>query len=310
MSTAVLSDHAGVLAWTGPPKRPPTRPAAKAVAGFAPRLVGPACIVASCASLQTASALATTVFAAFGPVATGALRFLPGALVLLAIVRPRFRGRSTGSWLTIATAGAAMVATNFLVYEAIARIPLGTAMTVVFLGPLALALLAARRRLDVAWAFAALVGVVMLTGEPGGTSPTGVAFALAAAGAVAITTLITLRVADQTDGHDGLALSIAVAALVTLPVGLPAALGGPELGDLGLVAAVGVLGIALPYALEFDALRRVGVKTYSILLSLDPAVAGLAGLVLLGQHLSPFELLGIALVMGASVGAVASRPAA
>jgi inner membrane transporter RhtA len=125
----------------------------------------------------------------------------------------------------------------------------------------------------------------------------------------AITTLITRRVADQTDGHDGLALSIAVAALLTLPVGLPAALGGPELGDLGLVAAVGVLGIALPYALEFDALRRVGVKTYSILLSLDPAVAGLAGLVLLGQHLSPFELLGIALAMGASVGAVASRPA-
>jgi inner membrane transporter RhtA len=114
-----------------------------------------------------------------------------------------------------------------------------------------------------------------------------VACALAAAGGVAVTTLLTRRVADRTDGHDGLALSIAVAALLTLPVGLPVAIGGPGLGDLGVVAAVGVLGIALPYALEFDALRRVGVKTYSILLSLDPAVAGLAGLFLLGQHLSP-----------------------
>lgn len=309
MSTTVIYDRAEVLAWTGPPKRPPPRPAAQAVAGFAPRLVGPACILASCASLQTASALATTVFAAFGPVGTGALRFLPGALVLLAIVPPRFRGRSTCSWLTIAGAGAAVVATNFLVYEAIARIPLGAAMTLVFLGPLALALLAARRRLDAAWAFAALAGVIMLSGEPAGASPTGVAFALAAGGAVAVTTLITRRVADQTDGHDGLALSISVAALVTLPVGLPVALGSPDLGGLGIVSAVGLLGIALPYALEFDALRRVGVKTYSILLSLDPAVAGLAGLVLLGQHLSPAEVFGIALVMAASVGAVASRPA-
>ena len=272
-------------------------------------MVGPACIVASCASLQTASALATTVFAAFGPLGTGALRFLPGALVLLVVVRPRFRGRSNSSWLTIAAGGTAMVATNFLVYEAIARIPLGAAMTIVFLGPLALALLAARRRLDVAWALAALVGVVALTGEPVGPSRIGVAFALAAGGAVAVTTLITRRVADRTDGHDGLALSITVAALLPLPVGLPAALGSPELGDLGVVAAVGVLGIALPYALEFDALRRVGVKTYSILLSLDPAVAALAGLVLLGQYLSTAELFGIALVMAASVGAVASRPA-
>jgi inner membrane transporter RhtA len=308
VSAALLADRAGVLAWTGPPKRRTPRRPARAVAGFAPRLVGPACIVTSCASLQTASALATTLFAAYGPVGTGALRFLPGALVLLALVRPRFRGRSTGSWVTIAAAGAAMAATNFLVYEAIARIPLGAAMTIVFLGPLALALFAARRRLDVAWAFAALAGVVMLTGGPSGASATGVAFALAAAGGVAVATLITRRVADQTDGHDGLALSITVAALLTLPVGLPVALSSPELGDLGVVSAVGMLGIALPYALEFDALRRVGVKTYSILLSLDPAVAGLAGLVLLGQHLSPPELFGIALVMGASVGAVASRP--
>jgi inner membrane transporter RhtA len=202
-----------------------------------------------------------------------------------------------------------MVATNFLVYEAIARIPLGATMTIVFLGPLALALLAARRGLDVAWALAALLGVIMLTGGPTSGSAGGLAFAFAAAGGVAVTTLIARRVADQTDGHEGLALSITVAALLTLPVGIPLALGSPVLGDLGIVAAVGLLGIALPYALEFDALRRVGVKTYSILLSIDPAIAGLAGLVLLGQHLSPSEIVGIALVMAASMGAVVSRPA-
>jgi inner membrane transporter RhtA len=264
--------------------------------------------VASCVSLQTASALATTVFATFGPAATGALRFLPGALLLLALVRPRLRGRSIHTWLTIAACGATVAATNFFAYEAIARIPLGVAMTLVFLGPLALALLGARRRLDVAWAFAAAIGVVILAGAPLGASPSGVAFALGAATCVAVTTLVARRLGSQTDGFDGLALAIGAAAVLTAPVGLPAAIASPHLDDLGVVIAVGVLGIALPYALEFSAIRRLGVKTYSILLSLDPAIAGLAGLLLLGQHLEPAEMLGIGLVMAASAGAVATRP--
>jgi inner membrane transporter RhtA len=245
------------------------------------------------------------VFAAFGSAGTGALRFLGAAVVLMALVRPRLRGRSISLWLTIATLGGATAATNVSFYEAIARIPLGTAGTLVFLGPLALALLRTRHRLDVACALAAAAGVVLVTGGPTAASLPGVAFALGAAGGVAASILLARRVTEQTNGQEGLALSITVAALITLPVGLPAALDAPDPADLAIVAVVGVLGIAVPYALEFNALRHVGVKTYSILLSLDPAVAGLAGLLLLGQHLDVPELIGLALVMAASAGATA-----
>jgi inner membrane transporter RhtA len=309
MASAAVIDAGGAVALAGPHHSPPPRfPRAGGAAEFAPRLIGPACIVGSCVSLQTAAALATTVFAAFGPAGTGALRFLAAGLVLLLFARPRFRGRSKSYWLVIAALGAAMAALNFCLYEAIARIPLGTAVTLLFLGPLALALLGSRRRLDIAWALAAAAGVVSLTGGPSGASLAGVAFALGAAASSAAAILLAARMGSQTTGLDGLALSVGAAAILTLPVALPAAIGAPDVSDLAIVAAVGVLGIGLPYALEFSALRRVGVKSYSILLSLDPAIAGLAGLLLLGQHLDPPELLGIGLVMAASAGALATQP--
>jgi len=309
MSAAALTSRAGAVALAGAPDRPRPPRAPRTAAARAPRLLGPAYILASCASLQTAAAIATTVFAAFGPAGTGALRFLSAAVVLMALIRPRVRGRSTRFWLTVTALGAATAATNFLLYEAIARIPLGTAGTLVFLGPLTLALLRTRHRLDFAWALAAGAGVVLLTGGPTVASVPGIAFALGAAAGVAASILIARRVGEQTDGLEGLALSIGVAALITLPAGLPAALDAPELVDLAIVGVVGVLGIAIPYALEFNALRRVGVKTYGILLSLDPAVAGLAGLLLLGQHLGVAETVGMGLVMAASAGAATIHPA-
>jgi inner membrane transporter RhtA len=309
MNSTVLADQSGAIVLAGGPQRPRRRRRpVPAVAGLAPQLVGPACIIASCASLQVGTALATTTFAAFGTSGTGGLRLLAGAFVLLAFARPRLRGRAAKSWLTIAAFGATMAATNVLLYAAVARIPLGAAVTLEFLGPLGLALLGARRRLDAAWAFTAAAGVALLTGGPTGASPVGSAFALGAGLSVAASILIARRVIDQTDGTEGLALSVTVAALLTLPASLPAVSDAPSVDNLAIVAAVGVLGIALPYALELNALRRVGVKTYSILLSLDPAIAGLAGLLLLGQHLNPAELCGIGLVVAASAGAVAARP--
>jgi inner membrane transporter RhtA len=248
------------------------------------------------------------VFAAFGAAGTGALRFAAAAVVLLALARPRLRGRPARSWATIAAFGAAMAAMNFCLYEAIARIPLGTAVTLQFLGPLAVALLGARRRLDAALALAAGAGVALLTGSLSGASLAGAAFALGAAAITAGSLLLAVRVADQSAGLDGLALAVGVAAILTLPASLPAALGAPRLGDLGIAAAVGLLGIAVPYALELSALRRLRVTTLGVLLSLDPAVAGLAGLLLLGQQLSLAELLGIALVIAASCGAVSGGP--
>lgn len=308
--SAILLATPGAVALAERRPGVPALPGARAAAGFAPRLVGPAYIVASCASLQTAAALATTMFASFGPAGTGALRFLAASLILMAVVRPRLRRRPAAFWRTVAALGATTAATNMLLYEAIARIPLGTAGTLVFLGPFALALLSTRRRLDIAWAVAAGIGVALLTGASAAGSALGVALALGAAASVAASILIARSVCRHSQGLDGLALSVAVAALITLPVGLPAAVDAARPLAVPVIAAVGALGIAIPYALEFSALRRVGVRTHSVLLSLDPAIAALAGLVLLGQQLDVAALLGIGLVTAASAGAVATLPAA
>jgi inner membrane transporter RhtA len=275
---------------------------------LARRFGGPLFVVGSSASLQTAAALATTVFAVYGPAGTGAMRFAVAAVVLLAVSRPRLRGRSRRFWLSVAQFGAVLAALNFSLYEAIARVPLSTAVTLQFLGPLALALLGLHRRLDVLWVLAASAGIVLLTGGPAGGSDAGIAFALLAAAITAASVLLARRVASESDGLDGLALAIAAAAVLTLPVGIPAAFGTREASDLAIVGAVGVLGIAVPYGLEYAALRLVSVKAFSVLLSLDPAIAALAGLAWLGQTLAPSDLLGIGLVVAASAGVMGRSP--
>lgn len=265
--------------------------------------------MASCASLQTGAALATTAFATFGAAGTGALRFVAGAVVLLSTVRPRVRGRTRETWVAIAGYGASLAITNVCLYEAIARIPLGFAVTVEFLGPLAVALIGSRRRLDIAWALAAAAGVLLLAGGSTGASLLGISFALGAAFSVAVSIFVAQRVTKHTDGVEGLSLSVSIAALFTLPIGVRAVLIAPVLHSLAVVAAVGVLAIALPYALEFNALRRVGIKTYSVLLSLDPAIAAVTALLILGQQLTLPETAGIGLVVAASAGAISTGQA-
>jgi inner membrane transporter RhtA len=262
--------------------------------------------VASCVSLQTAAAIATSVFATLGPAGTGALRFLAAALILLVAVRPRLHGRPAAFWRGAAALGATTAATNLFLYESIARIPLGTAATLVFIGPLTVALASTRRRLDIAWAAGAAIGVVLLTGGATAASWTGVALAIGAAASVATSILLLGRLGGRAEGADGLTMAIVIAAIITLPLGIKAAWGTAMLPAVPVIAAVGALGIAIPYLLEFAALRQIGVKTYSILLSLDPAIAALAGLLLLGQRLHIGEYLGIALVMAASGGSIAT----
>jgi inner membrane transporter RhtA len=283
------------------------REARSRAAGLSRRLGGPLCVVSSSASLQTAAALATTVFAVYGPAGTGALRFAAAAAVLLAVSRPRLRGRSRRFWVSVAQFGAVLAALNFSLYEAIARVPLSTAVTLQFLGPLALALLGMHRRVDLLWVLAASAGVVLLTGGPAGGSDAGIAFALLAAAITAASVLMARRVAAESSGLDGLALAITAAAVLTLPVGIPAAFGTQETLDLAIVGAVGLLGIAMPYALEYTAIRLVSVRAFSVLLSLDPAIAALAGLLWLGQTLAPTEVLGIGLVVAASAGVMGGR---
>jgi inner membrane transporter RhtA len=270
-------------------------------------LGGPLLVLASSASLQSSAALATTVFAVYGPVGTGALRFAFAAPVLLLVARPALRGRTRAFWLSVFALGVTLPALNFTLYEAISRLPLGTVVTLQFLGPLALALASIRRRLDLVWVAAAGAGVALITGGPGGDSTLGVLLALGAAAITMASLILSRRLATASSGLDGIAIALAVAACLTLPVAAPAAFATGAADELALVAAVALLGLALPYGLEYVAIRAVRVKTFSVLLSLDPAIAALAGVLWLGQRLSASEVLGIGLVVLATGGVMAAR---
>jgi inner membrane transporter RhtA len=281
-------------------RRPPGGPTA------ASRLGGPLLVLASSASLQSSAALATTVFAVYGPSGTGALRFAFAAPVFWVLVRPRLRGRTRGFWLTAAALGATLPVLNLALYEAMERIALGSVVTLQYLGPLALALATIRRRLDLAWVAAAGAGVGLITGGPSGGSTLGVLLALGAAAVTAASVALSRRLALESAGLDGMAVAVAVAACLTLPVSAVSAFAGAA-DQLVLVAAVGVLGLALPYSLEYAALRVVDVKAFSLLLSLDPAIAAVAGTLWLGQRLSASEAVGVGLVVLATSGVMATR---
>ena len=197
---------------------------------------------------------------------------------------------------------------NFCFYAALDRIPLGIAVTLEFVGPLAVAIAGSRRSLDLLWAGMATAGIVLLAG-PTGSSPDalGVVLALAAGCCWGAYILLSARVGRAYPGGSGLALAMAVAAVLMVAPGVAA--GGRELLDPQL-AAVG-LGVALlssviPYSFELEALRSIPTRAFGVLMSLEPAVAATIGLIALGQGLSAAELAGIALVVCASAGAMAA----
>ncbi|QMU98609.1 EamA family transporter [Microbacterium esteraromaticum] len=241
-----------------------------------------------------------------GPLGMVMLRLVFSALILLVIARPSFRGHSPGAWRSALMLGGVLALMNGLFYLALRELPLGVTVTIEVLGPLALAVIAARTKASWVWAVLALVGIVALGG--GGwerLTVSGVLFALGAAASWAGYILSSARVGRDFDGLDGLALAMAFGALLSLPFGVAdagASLLRPELVALG--AAVAVLSSTIPYALEMLALRRLAPAVFGILMSLGPAMASLAGFVLLGQHLSALEVAGIALVVLASAGAV------
>jgi inner membrane transporter RhtA len=239
------------------------------------------------------------------------LRTLFGAVVLVALWRPRVRGRARDDMRVAVAFGLVLAAMNLTFYEAIDRIPLGIAVAIEFAGPLAVAVAGSRRRLHVAWVVLAAVGILLLvrTGG-GGTDLAGVAFALTAAACWAGYILLSQRAGRAFPRGEGLAIAMAVGTVALLPVGIGGA--GSSLlsiGPLAVGAAVGLLSSAIPYSLELEALRRLPSRVFGILLSLDPAIAALMGFVILGQDLGPRELAGIALVVAASVGAAATADA-
>lgn len=274
-------------------------------------LVGPVGLVlAGGISVQFGGALAVSLIPRAGALGVVTLRLLVAALVLLVICRPRLCGHSRTDWGTVIVFGVTMAAMNGLFYQAVARIPLGPAVTLEVLGPLALSVLTSRRAVNMVWAGLALCGVFLLGGGGGfgGLDPLGIAFALSAGAMWALYIVFSARTGRRFPQADGLALAMVVAAVLFLPLGIVES--GTRLLDpttIALGAAVAVLSSVLPYTLELLALRRLPASTFAILMSLEPAIAATAGFLILDQALAATEALAITLVIGASMGAVRTQ---
>jgi inner membrane transporter RhtA len=257
-------------------------------------------------SVQVGAALATTLFDELGPSGTVLVRVLLAAALLVAVWRPRVREWAPGTFRLVAALGVVVAAMNLCFYAALDRIPLGIAVTLEFVGPLGVAIFTSARMLDLVWAGVAGCGIVLLSPTPGGSLDAfGAGLALLAGAAWAAYILLTARVGRAFTGGGGLAVAMVVAAAVLLPIGIPS--GGADLLDPTLLAvglSVALLSSAIPYSFELEALRRLPEGTFGVLMSLEPAVAAAAGLVILGQTLSANELAAIALVVIASAGAL------
>jgi inner membrane transporter RhtA len=284
-----------------PPARRPVGGGLRDAAGAVPPAVH---VLVAMLSAQLGASLAKLLFATLGPFATVSLRTFFAALVLLLIWRPRLRERARPDLLAALALGLTFAGLSLSFYAALERIPLGVAMTLEFAGPLGVAIVGSRRPLDLVWGTLAAAGILVLSPLGGTVDPLGAALALLAGAFWAASILLSARLGRAGPGGGGLALAMTVAAGATLPVGLTA--GGPVLEDPALLAAglgVGLLSSVVPFSLELEALRRIPVRAFGILMSLEPAVAVVVGLVVLGEALGRRELVAIAFVVAASVGA-------
>ncbi|MEI3867567.1 EamA family transporter [Microbacterium sp. CCNWLW134] len=265
-------------------------------------------VVAGLACQEVGASIAVLLFPQVGPLGMVLLRLAFSAVLLLAIARPALRGHSRAAWRAVILFGLVLALMNGLFYLALERLALGVTVTIEVLGPLILSIVASQRASAWLWAVLAFAGVVALGG--GGwdrLDPIGVLYALGAAASWAFYILASARVGREFRGLDGLAIAMAVGAIVMLPLGIWDAGSALLRWDLlALGAAVAVLSSTIPYALELIALRRLPAAAFAILMSLAPATAALAGFLLLGQELAWLELVGIALVIAASIGAVRS----
>jgi inner membrane transporter RhtA len=258
-------------------------------------------------SVQFGAAVAKDLFDRIDPTAMVFLRLLTSALVLLAVARPALRARSRQDWLVVAAFGATLGLMNWAIYQSFARIPLGIAVTIEFVGPLAIAVIGSRRARDLLWVALAGTGVALLGFEPEGVTLPGVLFALLAGASWAAYILLSASTGRRWPGLDGLAVA---SVLATLLLTLPAVhAGGGTLLDpeiLALGAAVGLLSSVIPYSFEMAALRHLRPAVFGILMSLEPAVAALAAVVVLQEYLAPVQWVAMGCVIVASVGATRS----
>jgi inner membrane transporter RhtA len=268
-------------------------------------------VVVAAISQEVGAAFAVGLFAALGPVGAVFVRLLVAGVILCVAVRPRLRGLFRRAWVSAVALAAALVVMNVCFYISLTRIPLGVAVTIEALGPLALSVIVSRRKSAWVWALLALLGVALLslTGvRVGHLDPVGLGFAAGAGASWAGYILATARAGSDFPNLDGLAVATAIGAVVTAPFAVVAVDPGSALRwqVLGLGAIVGVMSSVIPYSLELISLRRLPPETFAILTCLSPVVAAIAGWLILGQHLAVTGYMAIALVTAASIGAVRS----
>ncbi|SEK68109.1 EamA family transporter [Streptacidiphilus jiangxiensis] len=311
--TAPFEEHGG---WSDASVRvgaPPPSPAGEGTEAQRrrSRIPAPLFCLAAMVTVQLGIALSTPLFPQLGVAGTTLLRLLTASAVLLLATRPRLRGRSARDLGAAALLGVASAGMTLTFASAVARLPMGTAATIEFLGPLAVALGFSRRLGHVLWALLAAAGVALLTlvgGGSGHVSASGLAFAFGAAVCLGLYILLTQQVGTAFSGFEGLALSLTVAAIVLVPFGAAQAWHGVSTSAHPWAPLLSAAGVAMlfplaPYLLEMTALRRMPQRVFSVIASLEPAVSALVGLTVLGQVLSPVQLAGIACVVAASAGA-------
>jgi inner membrane transporter RhtA len=273
------------------------------------RARGVALVVAGVITAQFGAGYAVTLFDQLGPAGAAFLRLFFAALVLVAVWRPRLRGHRFADLRLAVTFGVVLGVMNLSIYSAMDRIPLGVAVTIEFAGPMAVAVIGSRRPLDLLWVALAATGIVLLTDPSGGSlDSVGVMFALLAATMWAFYILLAERTGRIFPGGSGLAVAMVAGAVVVAPFGIGQA--GSELLKPELLAAGAAVALAssvIPYSLDLEALRRLPASLFGVLMSLEPAVAALAGLIVLGQELGAREWVAIALVVIASGGATRER---
>jgi inner membrane transporter RhtA len=264
-------------------------------------------VLVGIASVQLGAGFAKSLFDDVAPTTIVWLRLVTSALVLVAALRPRVRGRSRGDWAVVLAFAASLALMNWAIYQSFARIPLGIAVTLEFIGPLTLAVAGSRRARDLVWVVLAGLGVALLGLDGEHVSLAGAGFALLAGCAWAAYILLSARTGRHWEGLDGLAVASLLATLLLTPFALGT--GGEDLLDprvLLIGAAVGVLSSVIPYSCELVALRSLSPGVFGILMSLEPAAAALAGILVLGELLGPAQYVAIGLVVAASVGATRS----
>lgn len=254
-------------------------------------------ILVGSAGIQASSAISSTLFSSYGTVGVSALRSAIAASILLLAIRPALRGRSRSEWAGIIVYGAAMALMNISLYAAIQRLPLGVAVTLEFLGPCAVALMASRRVKEGLCALLSLGGVALISAGPAGYFDLlGYAAGILAATFFGVYTLFAAKVGKTGTGLDGLALSVAVSAILTGPFAV-VDIGRVTAPHWGLFALAAVVGVVIPYSVDTLAGRITSARVIGTLFAIDPAMGALVGFLVLGETLAPTALIGVLVVM-------------